>query len=84
MHASDDALLERLQRNAFEYFRRNANPVNGLIADTTRPGAPASIAVVGFALSAYPVGVELERHNCLDYSRFGTQGEWRLQGHEGR
>jgi hypothetical protein len=55
---SDDALLERLQRNAFEYFRRNANPVNGLIADTTRPGAPSSIAVVGFALSAYPVGVE--------------------------
>jgi hypothetical protein len=57
-HESDDALLERVQRRAFEYFRRNANPVNGLIADTTRPGAPSSIAVVGFALSAYPVGVE--------------------------
>jgi len=55
---SDDALLERLQRTAFEYFRRNANPANGLIADTTRPEAPSSIAVVGFALSAYPVGVE--------------------------
>jgi hypothetical protein len=57
-HESDDALLERVQRRAFEYFRRNANPVNGLIADTTRRGAPSSIAVVGFALSAYPVGVE--------------------------
>ena len=55
---SDEALLERLQRTAFEYFRRNANPVNGLIADTTRHGAPSSIAVVGFALSAYAVGVE--------------------------
>ena len=29
-----------------------------MIADTTRNGAPSSIAVVGFALSAYPVGVE--------------------------
>ena len=57
-HESDEALLERVQRTAFEYFRRNANPVNGLIADTTRPGAPSSIAVVGFALSTYPVGVE--------------------------
>ena len=34
------------------------NPRNGLIADTSRPGAPASIAVAGFALSCYPVGVE--------------------------
>jgi len=57
-HESDDAFLERLQRAAFGYFLHNANPVNGLIADTTRPSAPSSIAVVGFALSAYPVGVE--------------------------
>ena len=28
------------------------------MADTSRAGAPASIAVVGFALSCYPVGVE--------------------------
>ena len=56
--ASDDALLDRIQRNAFEYFIRNTNPDNGLVADTTRAGSPSSIAVVGFALSAYPVGVE--------------------------
>jgi len=56
--AADDALLERIQRGAFEYFERNTNPRNGLVADTTREGAPSSIAVVGFALSAYPVGVE--------------------------
>ena len=55
---SDDALLERFQRAAFGYFLETFNPANGLTADTTRPGAPASIAVVGFALSAYPVGVE--------------------------
>src|SRR5512140_927797 len=56
--ASDDALLDRLQRAAFDYFVQNANPRNGLVADTSRDGAPSSIAVVGFALSAYPVGVE--------------------------
>jgi hypothetical protein len=57
-HADDDALLERLQRGAFDYFVHNANARNGLIADTTRAGSPSSIAVVGYALSAYPVGVE--------------------------
>ena len=55
---ADDALLDRLQRKAFDYFVRNTNPQNGLVADTTRAESPSSIAVVGFALSAYPVGVE--------------------------
>lgn len=54
----DDALLKHLQRHAFGYFLRHSNPVNGLVADTSRPGSPSSIATVGFALSAYPVGVE--------------------------
>ncbi len=64
----DDALLDRLQHTAFDYFRNNANPANGLMADTTRAGAPSSIAVVGFALSAYPIGVErgwMERADAL-------------------
>ncbi len=56
--AADDALLERYQRAAFGYFLRNRNPANGLYADTSRAGSPVSIAVVGFALSAYPVAVE--------------------------
>ena len=34
------------------------NPANGLVADTSRPDSPVSIAVVGFALSAYPIAVE--------------------------
>ena len=65
---SDDALLDRLQRDAFNYFLQNINPSNGLIADTTRDGAPSSIAVVGFALSAYPVGIErgwIERSDAV-------------------
>ncbi len=54
----DEVLLDRFQRAAFGYFLETFNPANGLSADTTRPGAPASIVVVGFALAAYPVGVE--------------------------
>jgi hypothetical protein len=55
---SDEALLDRLQRAAFGYFLDSINPANGLIADRTRNGSPASIGVVGFALASYPVGVE--------------------------
>ncbi len=53
----DDALLERLQRHAFDYFLLHSSPHNGLVADTSRPGSHSSIATVGFALSAYPVAV---------------------------
>jgi hypothetical protein len=54
----DEILLDRFQRAAFGYFLREFNPENGLVADTTRTAAPASIAVVGFMLSSYPVAVE--------------------------
>ena len=47
-----------MQRHAFEYFLRETNLANGLVADKSQPGSPASIAAVGFALAAYPVGVE--------------------------
>lgn len=55
---SDEQLLDRLQRAAFDYFVQSVNPANGLVADTSRDGSPASIAVVGFALSSYPIAVE--------------------------
>jgi len=51
-------VMEELQRKTFDYFVCEANPVNGLVVDKTQAGAPASIAAVGLALSAYPVGVE--------------------------
>jgi len=55
---TEDALLDGLQRAAFGYFLQAVNPSNGLVADTSRENAPVSIAVVGFALSSYPVAVE--------------------------
>ena len=57
-HALSSDFLDGLQRETFDYFVHEANPLNGLIADKTQPGSPASIAAVGFALSSYPVGVE--------------------------
>jgi len=50
--------LDRLERDAFGYFAKHAHPETGLVADCTRPGAPASIAACGLALSAYPIAVE--------------------------
>ncbi len=56
--ASSEEMLDALQRDAFGYFLHETNPANGLVADKTQSDAPASIAAVGFALAAYPVGVE--------------------------
>src|SRR5450756_1844436 len=55
---TDEALLDQLQHAAFGYFLKTMNPLNGLVADTSRDNSPVSIAVVGFALSSYPVAVE--------------------------
>jgi hypothetical protein len=49
---------DALQRDAFAYFVHEVNPTNGLVADKTQEGAPASIAAVGLALASYQVGVE--------------------------
>jgi hypothetical protein len=56
--ARDEDLLERLEFSAFRYFLETVSSANGLVADTTRQGSPCSIAVVGFALSCYPIAVE--------------------------
>jgi len=77
MAPADVQMLDALQRSAFDYFLKQTQSHNGLVADTSRPGAPASIAVVGFALSTYPVAVErgwIERdaavQRCLTTLRF--------------
>ena len=56
--AFSEKKLETLQRRTFDYFLKESNPQNGLVLDSTRPDAPCSIAATGFALAAYPVGVE--------------------------
>ena len=53
-----DAWLDKLERDTFGYFLEETNPRNGLVPDSTREGAPSSIAAVGFALAAYATGAE--------------------------
>ncbi len=48
--------LRRLQRNSFDYFLNETNRANGMVLDKTAPDWPASIAAIGMALTAYPVG----------------------------
>lgn len=58
------ALLETIQRASFEYFLKETNRKNGLVADRAynsnrgSVNAPASIAATGFGLAAYCVAVE--------------------------
>jgi hypothetical protein len=54
---SHSRLLLRLQRKSFGYFLNEINRANGLVLDKTSPDWPASIAAIGMALTAYPVGV---------------------------
>lgn len=58
MEPEDTQLLTFLQQGALTYFLNVCNPTNGLVADSTWAGAPASIAAVGFALASYPLAVE--------------------------
>ncbi len=51
-------MLDAIQRRAFSFFRHETNRANGLVRDKTRVDWPASIASVGLALTAHPVGVE--------------------------
>ena len=54
----DAAFLDTLEQRTFAWFWESTNPRNGLTPDRTPAPAFASIASVGFALTAYPVGAE--------------------------
>jgi len=53
-----DVQLEKLQRQTFNFFWNEANPVNGLVADRTAPDWPAGTASTGLALTILPIAVE--------------------------
>ncbi len=60
---SDVALLDELERAAFEFFWNEANPATGLALDRASangggPGGMASIAATGFGLTALCIGYE--------------------------
>jgi hypothetical protein len=53
-----EPLIADIQRRTFRFFWETAHPVSGLAPDRYPSPAPASIAAVGFALTAYPIGAE--------------------------
>ncbi|MEQ9460541.1 MAG: glucoamylase family protein [Phycisphaeraceae bacterium] len=60
---ADDAFLEELGRRSFDFFWRTGDPVTGLVpdramADGSAAGDVASIASVGFGLTAYTIAAE--------------------------
>ena len=52
------AFLDTLQQRTFGYFWDLTNTSNGLTPDRSPSPSFSSIAAVGFALTAYPIGVE--------------------------
>jgi hypothetical protein len=56
--ARETAFLDTLQRRTFDFFWERTNQRNGLTPDRWPTKSFSSIAAVGFALTAYPIGVE--------------------------
>jgi hypothetical protein len=56
--AATAAFLDTLEERTFHYFWDLTNTGNGLTPDRSPTPSFSSIAAVGFALTAYPVGVE--------------------------
>lgn len=63
---SDEEFLDKLEFDSVLYFAGEANQKNGLIKDSSRPGAPASAAVVGFGLTALCIG---ESRGWIDHTQ---------------
>jgi hypothetical protein len=75
------AFVDSLQGRTFAFFWETTNPRNGLAPDRW-PNPPfASIAAVGFALTAYPIGVErgwITRADAAERTLTTLQFMWRL------
>ncbi len=77
--ASDNLMLERVQRAHFQYFLDFQDKTTGLILDRTRLDGPATIAGVGFALSAYGAAVErlwVSRAEAVEYTLRVLRNLW--------
>jgi hypothetical protein len=53
-----EAFLDDVQQRTFGYFWELTNATNGLTPDRAPTRSFSSVAAVGFALTAYPIGVE--------------------------
>jgi hypothetical protein len=60
----DEKFLNMVEKDIFDYFIEETNPRNGLIKDSSRPGAPCSVAACGFGLTALCIG---EKRGWISY-----------------
>jgi hypothetical protein len=51
-------LFDDIERRTFDFFWATGNPANGLVPDRYPSKSPASIAAVGFALTAYVIATD--------------------------
>lgn len=62
-----DPVIDDVQARTFRYFWEKADPHTGLVPDRYPSPSAASVAAVGFALTAYPIGAErgyVSRHEA--------------------
>ena len=74
-----EALLDSLQRTAFEYFWEQVNPVNGLIRDRSQAWSPCSVAAQGFGITAICIAIDhgwVTRTEGRDRILLGMQTLW--------
>lgn len=87
---TDDLFLDDLSRRAFRYFFDTAHPHTGLIpdrakADGSKAGDMASVAAVGFGLTALAIGAERgweSRAECRACAERVLRTLWRDVQHE--
>jgi len=56
--AAQQAFLDTLERRTFDFFWERSDPAKGLTPDRWPTRSFVSVGAVGFALTAYPIGVE--------------------------
>jgi hypothetical protein len=79
--AADSAFLDTLQRRTFDWFWETTNPRTGLTPDRWPTKSFSSVAAVGFALTAYPIGAEhgwVTRAQALERARTTLRFLWAL------
>ena len=51
-------LFDDIERRTFDFFWATSNAANGMVRDRYPSASPASIAAIGFALTAYVIGTD--------------------------
>ncbi len=71
LSVADRVMIEKLQKAHFEYFREQSDKTTGLTKDRSTETSPASIAAVGFSLTAHGIAAErgwISREGAADYT----------------